>query len=60
MSQKSCTSCKMITNKERCDLCGSPTSSNWSGLLIIIDPDNSDIAKELNIGLPGEYSLRVR
>jgi len=50
----------MITNKERCSVCNSPTSSNWSGLLIIIDPEDSDIAKELNIGLPGEYSLRVR
>jgi RNA polymerase subunit RPABC4/transcription elongation factor Spt4 len=28
--------------------------------LVIIDPDNSDIAKELNITLAGEYSLRVR
>ncbi|KZX10680.1 transcription elongation factor subunit Spt4 [Methanobrevibacter filiformis] len=60
MSQKSCTSCKRITTKERCSVCNNPTSSNWSGLLIIIDPESSDIAGELNINLPGEYSLRVR
>lgn len=46
---KACTVCKMISNKDHCPSCGSPTSDNWSGLLIITDPDDSDIAKELNI-----------
>lgn len=56
----SCTVCKMLSDKERCPACGNPTSSNWSGLLIITDPDNSELAKELNIELAGEYSLIVR
>jgi len=60
MSMKSCVSCKRISTKERCSVCDNPTSTNWSGLLLIIDPDNSDIAKELNITLNGEYALRVR
>lgn len=60
MSIKACVKCKKITTKERCPLCNSPSSQNWSGTLIIIDPDNSDIAKELNILIPGEYALRVR
>ena len=55
-----CTSCKLISTKERCPVCDNPTSSNWSGLLIITDPDNSDVAKELGITLPGEYCSRVR
>lgn len=50
---KACTVCKMISNKDHCPSCGSPTSDNWSGLLIITDPDDSDIAKELNITIPG-------
>lgn len=60
MSMKSCTSCRRISTKELCPVCNKPTSTNWSGLLVIINPDNSDIAKELNISLPGEYALRVR
>ena len=60
MSMKSCTSCKRISTKERCPVCNNPTSTNWSGLLVIVDPENSDIAKELHIELPGEYALRVR
>ena len=56
----SCTSCKRLSTKERCPVCDNPTSSNWSGLLIITNPDESDVAKELGITLAGEYSLRVR
>lgn len=55
-----CTSCKRLTSKEICDICGNPTSSNWSGLLIITDPEESELAKELNIEIPGEYCLIVR
>jgi len=45
---------------DRCAICNVSTSKNWSGFLIVVDPENSDIAKELNITLPGEYALRVR
>ena len=51
---------KYITNKERCPVCGNPTSDNWSGLLIITKPEESELANELNIDLAGEYCLRVR
>jgi DNA-directed RNA polymerase subunit E" len=57
---KACTVCKMITDKDRCPNCHSPTSDNWSGLLIITNPEESEVAKELNITVPGEYCLRVR
>ena len=46
MSKKACTHCSYL--------------SNWSGLLIVIDPENSDVAKELGITVPGEYALRVK
>lgn len=55
-----CTVCKRLSLKERCPVCNNPTSSNWSGLLIITNPDESDVAKELDITLAGEYCLRVR
>jgi DNA-directed RNA polymerase subunit E" len=50
----------MISSKDHCPSCGNPTSDNWSGLLIITDPEESRVAKELNIEIPGEYCLRVR
>lgn len=60
MVEKACTVCKKISHGERCPVCKNPTSDNWSGLLIITDPDKSEVAQELNITLPGEYALRVR
>ncbi|AXV38561.1 MAG: DNA-directed RNA polymerase, subunit E'' [Methanobacteriaceae archaeon] len=60
MTIKACTKCHRIMNEDRCAICNLPSSTNWSGLLIIIDPEKSEIAKELNITLPGEYALRVR
>lgn len=60
MTMKACTKCKRITSEERCSICDLPSSTNWSGLLVIIDPEKSNIAHELGINLAGEYALRVR
>jgi DNA-directed RNA polymerase subunit E" len=60
MVLKACTHCSFLTNKEQCPLCRNPTSDNWSGLLIITDIENSEVARELGITEPGEYALRVR
>ncbi|WP_297982592.1 transcription elongation factor subunit Spt4 [uncultured Methanobrevibacter sp.] len=61
MVLKACTHCSLLSeDKEQCPECKNPTSTNWSGILIITDPENSDIAKELGISKPGEYALRVR
>ena len=57
---KACTVCKLISNKDHCPNWGNPTSDNWSGLLIITDPSESTVARELNIDVAGEYCLRVR
>ena len=57
---KACTVCHMISSKDSCPACGNVTSDNWSGLLIVIDPEESELAREMNIEIPGEYCLRVR
>ncbi|MGZ4857857.1 MAG: transcription elongation factor subunit Spt4 [Methanobacteriaceae archaeon] len=60
MVTKACTRCHRIMEDEKCAICNLATSKNWSGFLIVVDPENSEIAKELQIQLPGEYALRVR
>lgn len=60
MTEYACPKCNRITQSEICPVCNVPTSDNWSGLLIITDPDESDLAKESGITAPGEYCLRVR
>jgi len=42
-------------------ICGtSNLSEDWAGYVVIIDPEHSDIAKKMNITLPGRYALKVR
>ncbi|MGV8144185.1 MAG: transcription elongation factor subunit Spt4 [Methanothermobacter sp.] len=60
MVTKACTICHRIMEEDRCAICNTSTSRNWSGFLIVVDPEKSEIAKELKITLPGEYALRVR
>ncbi|OPX57723.1 MAG: Transcription elongation factor Spt4 [Methanobacterium sp. PtaB.Bin024] len=60
MVTKACTRCHRLMEEDKCAVCNMATSKNWSGFLIIVDPENSPIAQELQITLPGEYALRVR
>jgi DNA-directed RNA polymerase subunit E" len=50
----------MLTTEKACPNDGSTELSNeWSGLIIIINPDKSQVAKTLNITKPGRYALKV-
>ena len=57
---KACKSCHLLTEEVQCPNCGGMTSKNWSGLLTIIDPEQSELAKTMNISKPGTYALKVR
>lgn len=60
MAERACPRCNYVTFDNVCPLCGTETSSNWTGLIVVIDPDESRLAKELNINSPGRYALKVR
>ena len=60
MVLKACTHCSLLSEKAQCPECKNPTSLNWSGLLIVTNPEESDVARELGITKAGEYALRVR
>jgi DNA-directed RNA polymerase subunit E" len=56
-----CRECHRVVEGESCALCGTTNlSSDWAGYLVIIDPEHSEIAKRMNIKLPGRYALKVR
>ncbi|MET1128682.1 MAG: transcription elongation factor subunit Spt4 [Thermoproteota archaeon] len=60
---KACRRCKSLVPKEatRCPVCGSTDLSNdWEGVIVVIDPEKSELAKKLGITQPGRYALRVR
>jgi len=61
MTEKACPKCRLISNKNVCPRCKiSPLSDDFSGLVIILDPKNSAIAKVMKLTQEGRYALRVR
>ena len=56
-----CRECHRVVEGEACVICGTANlSEDWAGYVVIIDPEHSDIAKKMNITLPGRYALKVR
>ena len=59
-NMNACLRCKYLTNEDKCPLCGSETSENWRGLLIILDPLNSEVARKIKADCKGKYALSVK
>ena len=61
MTDKACKTCRFISNGPVCPNCKSTNlSDDWSGLIIILDPSSSEVAKRMGITAAGRYALRVR
>ncbi|MHA1267644.1 MAG: transcription elongation factor subunit Spt4 [Candidatus Helarchaeota archaeon] len=62
MRERACRTChRLESEKQLCSFCKTTSlSSDWTGLVIIINPENSKIASKLNIHEPGNYALKVR
>jgi DNA-directed RNA polymerase subunit E" len=55
-----CRKCKALTTGKVCPVCNSTDlTSKWSGLIIILDPEKSQIAKILNLKASGRYAVEV-
>lgn len=61
MSDKACANCHFLTRENVCPKCKSTSlSDDYSGLVIIFDPEGSAIAKAMNIKEKGRFALKVR
>jgi DNA-directed RNA polymerase subunit E" len=61
MPEKACRECYTLTATAMCPKCKTANlSDDFSGLVIIIDPAESEIAKAMRIKEKGRYALRVR
>ncbi len=61
MSEKACTNCHFLTKESVCPKCRSTSfSDDFSGLVIVFDPEGSAIAKAMGIKEKGRYALKVR
>lgn len=59
---KACRRCKALVDKEasECPICGSRDfTDEWEGMVVIINPEKSSIAKSLGITKPGRYAIKV-
>jgi len=61
MNQRACTNCHFITKENVCPKCRSTSlSEDFSGIVIMFYPQESAIAKAMNIKEKGRYALKVR
>lgn len=61
MRDKVCKNCKLFVKGEKCPVCSmSIFSRTWKGIVYVKDPQNSEVAKLLNITIPGKYTLWVK
>ena len=61
MKEKACKTCRRIVTGQICPVCKTYTlSTDYEGLVIINDPEHSQIAAKLNITEKGKYALKVR
>lgn len=58
--EMACRKCKYVTIGKVCPLCkSSDLTPDWNGVALIVDPQNSYIAKTLGITEKGKYALKV-
>jgi len=62
MAERACRNCnRIVEDSTECPVCkGNDLSNAWSGLVVIYDPEDSEIAEELGIKTPGRYAIRVK
>ena len=61
MNKKACANCHFITKDNICPKCRSKSlSEDFSGIVIMFNPENSAIAKAMSIKEKGRYALKVR
>jgi DNA-directed RNA polymerase subunit E" len=61
MSEKACPTCHLLTTENVCPKCKSSSlSDDFSGLVIVFEPEGSVVAKVMDIKEKGRYALKVR
>lgn len=59
---KACRACRALVDKgvEVCPNCGSKDfSEEWDGVVIVIEPESSEVAKSLDIKLRGRFVAKL-
>lgn len=61
MVDRACTNCKRIVESgSECPICKSnELTTNWRGLVVVYDPEGSEIAEKVGVSTPGKYAVQV-
>jgi len=59
--KKVCKKCKIfVEDSDKCPICQSnQLTDSWKGKVIILNPEESEIAKKLNIKQKGTYAIKL-
>ena len=61
MKAKVCKKCKIFVEHDKCPICqGNQLTETWKGRIIILNPDQSEIARKLHIEKKGTYAIKAR
>ncbi len=59
--EKACRQCKTIYEGTKCPKCGSVEfSDTFKGKIAVLDPENSEIAKNLNVKEKGTFAIKLK
>ncbi len=59
---RACKNCRFIihTNDKTCPKCGGELSEKFSGMVIVLDPEKSEVAKVVGVNATGSYAIKVK
>jgi len=61
MKERACLQCKFITDEQVCPNCGSKDfTTDWSGVIFVLDPEKSSLAKLVGAKKVGRYAIKAR
>jgi len=62
MVEKACKVCRFISKGQHvCPVCKSDKlTDRWSGLIYIVNPETSEVAKKIGIKFPGRYAAKIK
>lgn len=55
-----CKKCKVFVEEDKCPICqGTQFITSWKGRVVILDPEQSEIAKKMSIKNKGIFAIKV-
>jgi DNA-directed RNA polymerase subunit E" len=59
---RACRNCRYITygNEKACPQCQGELTEKFSGMVVVLDHERSEVAKVVKLTAPGTYAIRIK